>query len=120
MSTSLPTDGGVVYGGSQLAGITALPQTARPRMKGAPLEANERRALNEQHQQKTHDIVNAMEEWSTDIHAKAAALGECFDKPPKYFIERLFNNPSQVYLKRKTNLFNAWAWRLAQEKTTCA
>lgn len=54
-------------------------------------------------------MENAVDEWVMYMVAKAAELGEKFDKKPRYFLDRFFlGGQKLIYKQNVTNPFNAF------------
>ncbi|KAF9472020.1 hypothetical protein BDN70DRAFT_819271 [Pholiota conissans] len=57
-----------------------------------------------------HDAIeSAVDEWVSNTLAKAAELGDKFDKRPRYFLDRFFHGGQKlIYKQNVTNSFNAF------------
>ncbi len=104
----------VIYGEPT---ISVLPHIPRPRLKHAPLAPEDRKALKEQRNKIANDIAEDVAEWHQQIRDKAGFLAEKYNKTQQYFLQLLFNEPTEVDTERKVNFRNAWAWYIARDKT---
>ncbi len=115
MSTN--TSNSVVLYGEE-SRITVASLGPRPRTKPAPKDPAELKKQRDERAQVSTNIAEAMDAWHEEIRLKAQSLASQFGKTSQYFLARLYNKPTQVKSSRETNLRNAWAWKLSQDKTT--
>lgn len=116
MTSSSASNTAVHYG--ETTRISVAAHIPRPHARPAPCDPAELKKKRDQRAQTASEIATAVEKWHDEIRATADSLSAKFEKTPQYFLELLFNKPTQLKSTREPNLRNAFAWKLSQGQTT--
>lgn len=99
---------------------TVRPHVPKARLKGASLTKEERKQVSERRENAATALHFDMEEWFASTLAKAEELAQTHNKTVQYITSLFFSSAPRAVEQdgRKVNIWNAFCWRLARDKTT--